>query len=147
MRIPQLSLRIENKPGSLIAPCRALAEAGINILTLSLADTPDSGVLRLIVREWDRARHVLQAAGAAVTVTEVLAVEVRDRPGGMVELLKIFADGGINVAYMYAFTERMGDSALMVFSFNDLEAAIFALARAGINPVSPVTLYDHLEEA
>ena len=82
-----------------------------------------------------------------VAVTEVLAIEVRDQPGGLVELLGIFAQAGINVEYMYAFTSRLGDSAVMVFSFDDLDAAIFALARAGINPVSPVTLYDRLGEA
>ena len=73
---------------------------------------------------------MLEAAGLAVAVTEVLAIEVRDQPGGLVELLRVFADAGINVEYMYAFTARLGDSAVMVFSFDDLDAAIFALARA-----------------
>ncbi len=146
MRIPQLSVRIENKLGQLISPCELLADAGINIVTLSLADSPEFGILRLIVREWQRARDVLEAAGVEVTVTEVLAIEVRDQPGGLVELLKIFAKAGISVTFMYAFTARLGDSAIMVFSFDDLDAAILALARAEINPVSPVTLYDHLDE-
>ena len=147
MRIPQLSIRIENRLGQLITPCELLADAGINIVTLSLADSPEFGILRLIVRDWQHARDVLEAAGVEVTVTEVLAIEVRDQPGGLVELLKIFAQAGIGVAHMYAFTARLGDSAVMVFSFDDLDAAILALARAEINPVSPVTLYDHLEEA
>ena len=146
MRIPQLSVRIENKLGQLISPCELLADAGINIVTLSLADSPEFGILRLIVREWQRARDVLEAAGVEVTITEVLAIEVRDQPGGLVELLKIFAQAGISVTFMYAFTARLGDSAIMVFSFDDLDAAILALARAEINPVSPVTLYDHLDE-
>ncbi|MDZ7619193.1 MAG: ACT domain-containing protein [Patescibacteria group bacterium] len=146
MRIPQLSVRIENRLGRLISPCEVLANAGINIVTLSLADSPEFGVLRVIVREWQRARDVLEAAGVEVAVTEVLAIEVRDQPGGLVELLRIFAQAGISVAQMYAFTARLGDSAVMVFSFDDLDAAILALARAEINPVSPVTLYDHLEE-
>lgn len=146
MRIPQLSVRIENRLGQLISPCELLADAGINIVTLSLADSPEFGVLRLIVLEWQRAREVLEAAGVDVTVTEVLTIEVRDQPGGLVELLRIFAQAGISVAYMYAFTSRLGDSAVMVFSFDDLDAAILALARAEINPVSPVTLYDHLDE-
>jgi hypothetical protein len=148
MRIPQLSLCIANKPGHLVAPCQVLAAARINIVTLSLAaDQQDSGTLRLIVRDWQHARDVLQAAGLAVVVNEVLAIEVRDQPGGLVELLTVFQQVGLNVEYMYAFTARLGDSAVMVFSFKDLDAAIFALARAGINPVSPVALYDHLEEA
>jgi len=146
MRIPQLSLFLENKPGHLIAPCKVLAEAGINIVTLALADTQQFGVLRLIVREWQRAREVLEAAGLVVAVTEVLAVEVVDRPGGLAELLGIFDEAGINVEYMYAFTARLGNRAVLVFRFDDLDAAISALTRAGVNPVSPITLYDHLEE-
>jgi len=146
MRIPQLSLFIDNKPGHLMVPCRLLAEAGINIVTLSLADTKQFGILRLIVREWQRAREVLEAAGLAVAVTEVLAIEVADRPGGLVELLGTFEKAGINVEYMYAFTARLGNRAVLVFRFDDLDAAISALTRAGINPVSPIHLYDRLEE-
>ena len=146
MRIPQLSLTILNKPGQLFAPCDLLASEGISIVTLSLADHKNFGTLRLIVREWQRAKEILEATGLTVTVTEVLAIEVGDRPGGLVELLQIFDREGINVEYMYAFTARLGVSAVMVFCFNDLDAAIFALARAEINPVSPVTLYERLSE-
>jgi len=146
MRIPQLSLFVENRPGHMIAPCRLLAEAGINIVTLSLADTGQFGILRLIVREWKRAREVLEAAGWVVAVTEVLAVEVADRPGGLVELLGLFETAGLNIEYMYAFTARLGNRAVLVFRLSDLDAAITALTRAGINPVSPIDLYDHLEE-
>jgi hypothetical protein len=146
MRIPQLSLSAVNKPGQLIAPCKLLADAEINVVTLSLADRQDYGILRLIVRDWQRAKELLETGGFAVSVSEVLAIEVRDQPGGLVELLKVFDGAGINVEYMYAFAARLGVSAVMVFCFNDIDAAIFALARAGINPVSPVNLYDHLEE-
>jgi hypothetical protein len=146
MRIPQLSLTIDNKPGQLIAPCMLLANAGINIVTLSLADREDFGILRVIVHEWQRAKEVLEAAGLAVTVTEVLAIEVRDQPGGLVELLQVFGRAGINVEYMYAFSARLGVSAVMVFCLDDVDAAIFALARAEINPVSLVSLYDRLDE-
>jgi hypothetical protein len=146
MRLPQLSLFIENQPGRLVVPCRLLAEAGINLVTLALSDTQQFGILRLIVREWQRAKEVLEQAGFVVAVTEVLAIEVRDRPGGLLELLAVFSQAGINVEYMYAFTARLGSRAVMVFRFNDLDAAITALARAGINPVSPITLYDRQEE-
>lgn len=146
MRIPQLSLFVENRPGHMIVPCRLLAEAGINIVTLSLADTGQFGILRLIVREWKRAREVLEAAGWVVAVTEVLAVEVADRPGGLVELLGLFETAGLNIEYMYAFTARLGNRAVLVFRLSDIDAAITALTRAGINPVSPIDLYDHLEE-
>jgi hypothetical protein len=146
MKLPQLSLVVDNKPGALIAPCKLLADAGINIITLSLADTEQNGVLRLIVAEWQRARKILQAAGYKVLVSHVLAIEVTDKPGGLMDLLRLFADAGLNVAHMYAFTERLGQSAVLVFSFDDLDAAIACLTRAGINPVTPVFLYDQPRE-
>jgi hypothetical protein len=146
MRIPQLSVRVNNEPGQLVAPCKLLADAGINLVTLSLADRKKHGILRVIVREWQRAKDVLEAGGFPATVTEVLAIEVRDQPGGLVGILQVFDQAGINVEYMYAFSARLGVSAVMVFCFTDLDAAIFALARAEINPVSPVNLYDRLEE-
>ena len=146
MKIPQLSLFLENKPGHMMAPCKLLADAGINIVTLSMADTHQFGILRLIVPEWQRARETLEAAGLVVAVTDVLAIEVPDQPGGMVGLLEIFNNAGINIEYMYAFTSRLGNRAVMVFRFGDLDATISALTRAGINPVSPVNLYDQRPE-
>lgn len=146
MRLPQLSLIIDNKPGSMIAPCKLLAEAGINIVTLSLADSERVGVLRLIVAEWQRARELFEAAGYEVAVSDVLAIEVADKPGGLIDLLKLFSQARLNVTYMYAFTERRGDSAILVFCFDDIDAAIICLTRAGINPVAPVYLYDRLDE-
>ena len=142
MRLPQLSIVVENKAGCMIPPCRLLAEAGINIVTLSLADAEQTGVLRLIVADWHRARDLLRGAGYEVAVQDVVAIEVADRPGGMLELLSLFAAAGVNVSHMYAFTERLGDCAVMVFSFDDLDAAIACLTRAGINPVAPVYLYE-----
>lgn len=146
MKIPQISVFVENKPGHLNIPCRLLAQAGINIVTLSVADVQQFGVLRLIVRQWQRAKEVLEAAGLAVAVTEVLAVEVPDQPGGLADLLDIFHQAGINVEYMYAFAARLGNRAVLVFRFDKLDAAIAALTRAGINPVSPISLYEHLDE-
>jgi len=140
MKIHQLSLFIENQPGHLVAPCRLLADAGINIVTLSLADTQQFGIMRLIVPDWQRARDVLQAAGLAVAVTEVLAIEVPDRAGGLADVLAVFEKAGVNVEYMYAFTSRLGDRAVLVFRFDDPDAALLALAAAKINPVSPVGL-------
>lgn len=146
MKIPQLSVFVENQPGHLIVPCRLLADAGINIVTLSLADTQKFGILRIIVRQWQRAREVLEAAGLVVAVTEVLAIEVPDHPGGLADLLDIFQLSGINVEYMYAFTARLGNRAVLVLRLDDIDAGIAALTRAEINPVSPITLYDRLDE-
>jgi hypothetical protein len=146
MRISQVSLVVDNRPGSLIEPCKLLSDAGLNIVTLSLTESQQYGVLRLIVADWQKAKQVLEAGGFKVTVTEVLAIEVLDEPGGLLEVLGVFRQAGINVAHIYAFTSRLGDSAVLVFSFDDLDAAITALTRAGINPVAPIHLYDRLDD-
>lgn len=142
MKIHQLSLFLENKPGRLSEPCQALASAGINIVTLSLADTQQFGILRIIVREWEKAKDVLANMGCVVNVTEVVATEVDDRPGGLAEILKVIEAGGINIEYMYAFTFRYGDKAVLVFRFNDPDAAVKVLQAKGINVIGPVELYE-----
>jgi len=142
MKIPQLSMFMENKPGRLSDPCRRLAEAGINIVTLSLADTQQFGILRLIVRDWEKAREVLAQAGCVVTVTEVVATEVEDRPGGLATILEVIEKAGLNIEYMYAFTFRSGHKAVLVFRFNDADAAIQVLQDNGINVIGGVELYD-----
>ncbi len=104
MKLHQLSLFVENQVGHLTGPCTQLAEAGISILTLTLADAQQFGILRLIVSDWRKALEVLEDAEYVVDVTEVLAIEVPDRPGGLNEILKIVDESGLNVEYMYAFT-------------------------------------------
>ena len=133
MKIHQLSLFLENKPGQMIQPCRLLAEAGIGMHTLTLADTQQFGLLRLIVTDWEEGRAILEQAGYLVNVTEVVAVEVADRPGGLVGLLDLFEAGGINIEYMYAFPYTRGDQAILIFRFNDPDAAMGQLQAAGIN--------------
>ena len=103
MKIHQLSLFAENKPGHIIAPCRLLAREGINIRALSLADTQRFGILRMIVSDWEKATAAAGEAGFVVKVTEVVAVEVADRPGGLAHDLGIFEGTAINIEYMYAF--------------------------------------------
>ena len=117
-----------------------LAEAGIGIHTLTLADTQQFGLLRLIVTDWEEGRAILEQAGYLVNVTEVVAVEVADRPGGLVGLLDLFEAGGINIEYMYAFTFGREDKAVLVFRFDQPDAAIDRLRAAGINVVNGVEL-------
>ena len=145
MKIHQLSLFLENKPGRLSALCQALADEGINILTHSLADTAQFGILRLIVRNWEKAKAGLERIGAVVDVTEVVAVEVADRPGGLAELLAILERAGVNIEYMYAFTFRRGDKAAMIFRFEDPDAAIAALQAKGVNVIGGVELFERAE--
>jgi hypothetical protein len=145
MTIKQLSLFLENKPGSMSAPCRVLANAGINILTLSLADTQQFGILRLILRDWDKARKVLEDAGCVVKVTDVLAIEVPDRPGGLVEILEAMEKGRINVEYMYAFTLKQENKGVLVFRFDQPEGAAKVLNGVGINVINSVDLFERLQ--
>ncbi|KPK80647.1 MAG: amino acid-binding protein [Phycisphaerae bacterium SM23_33] len=146
MKLNQLSVFLENKPGRLSHPCKALAEAGINLLTLSLADTQQFGILRLIVRDWEKARDVLTQAGCVVRVTEVVAIEVADRPGGLEEVLKVIEAEGVNIEYMYAFTFRSHDRAVLVFRFDAPDAAIKTLQAKGVNVLQDVELYKLVEQ-
>jgi hypothetical protein len=142
MKIHQLSLFLENQPGQMIDPCRLLAGAGINIRTLSLADTRQFGILRLIVSDWENAAALLQNAGYVVNVTEVVAVEVADRPGGLADLMATFESSGVNIEYMYAFPFGRQGRAVLIFRFDQPDAAIERLQAAGINVVESVDVYN-----
>src|SRR3990172_9545458 len=116
MKIRQLSLFLENRPGQLRVPCQALGDAGLDILTMSLADTQQFGILRLVVKDWEEARRVLEDAGMVVNVTDVLAVDVPDRPGGLASVLGAFERAALGVEYMYAFaTCARGSHATLLF--------------------------------
>jgi hypothetical protein len=133
MKITQLSVFVENVPGHILAPCRALADAGVNIRALSLADTQQYGILRMIIPNWREAVGILEASGFAVKETEVLAVEVADQPGGLADILGALEGTGINIEYMYGFPYMRGDKAVLVFRFADPDAATKRLQVAGIN--------------
>jgi len=142
MKINQLSLFLENKPGHLHAACKALANAGVNILTLSLADTQQFGILRLIVPDWRAAKAVLEKHGFVANVTEVVATEVTDKPGGLATILEVLDDAALNVEYMYAFTFRRGDKSILVFRFDEPDQAVKVLQAHNINVIGEVELYE-----
>ncbi len=142
MKINQLSLFLENKAGQLTEPCSLLAEAGINILTLTLADTQQFGILRLIVRDWQKAKEILEQKGHVVNVTEVVAIEVPDHPGGLKEIVDVIDRGGLNIEYMYAFTFGRKDQAILIFRFEEVDTAIKVLQNNQINVIGSVELYD-----
>lgn len=127
MKLKQIAIFLENKPGHLRDICHTLAEAKVNLTTLSLADTQQYGILRILTDNWETARQVLSDAGFVVNVTEVLAVEVDDRPGGLLDILDIIGGSDINIEYMYAFTFHRGEHAIMVFRFDDPDKAIRVL--------------------
>ena len=131
MRIRQISIFLENKPGQLSTICRNLADAGINIATLSLADTADFGIVRMIVDDHEKAKSVLAEKGHVVNVREVIAVCVPDRPGGMAEVMQVLDAAGANIEYSYAFAFHKGEKAVLVFRFDDNAKAENALKTAG----------------
>ena len=145
MKIKQLSVFLENKPGALSAPCRLLAKADINIQTCSLADTREFGILRLVVEDTDKARRLLQRNGFAVKVTEVIALEVADQPGGLAAILDALEGTGINVEYAYSLTGRTKGHALLLFRFSDPNAALQMLKERKINCVGSEELTKRLK--
>ena len=124
MKLKQLSVFVENKPGSVSRPCKARAEAGINITTLTLADTKDFGILRFIIDDWQKACDVLKEKKFAVSVNDVIALEVSDVPGGLSTVLETLERRGLNVEYMYASVYGCDNRAVLVFRFDDTESAL-----------------------
>lgn len=146
MKLHQISVFLENKPGQLKLACQRLAEANINILTLSLADSKQFGILRLITPEWERAQAVFKEANLTANITEVLAVEVADRPGGLLNILESIDEAGLNVEYMYAFTFGREGKAVLIFRFGDPDAAIEKLKASGINIIGGVDLFNRRDK-
>jgi hypothetical protein len=141
MKVEQISIFIENKSGRLAEITRILGDAGINIRALSLADTSDFGILRLIVDNVETAKAVLKEKGFTVSKTEVVAVEVPDRPGGLSSLLQTLDANQINVEYMYAFVERCGGNAVIIFRFDETDKAIDTLKGSSFTILKGERLY------
>jgi len=141
MHVQQVSVFLENKAGRLAEVTGILSEAGVNLRALALADTSDFGVLRLIVDDHQKAETALKTAGFTVSKTDVVAVAVDDRPGGLHHILTLLNRNGINIEYMYAFVQPNGDNAVIIFRFDRIAAAVDILAGAGIAPIAGDRLY------
>jgi hypothetical protein len=141
MKVEQISIFLENKSGRLAEVTEVLAKAGINIRALSLADTTDFGILRLIVNDGEKAKAVLKENAFTVGKTEVVAIEVPDRPGGLAGMLNALKGEGINVEYMYAFVQKSGENAIIIFRFDDTEKAIAVLQKAKIRILKGEEIY------
>jgi len=141
MQVEQISVFMENKPGRLETVTRILKDANINIRTLSMADTSDFGIVRLIVDHVDEAARVLKEHGYTFSRTSVVAVEVPDRAGGLHDILDVLNKAHINIEYMYAFVEKSGRNAVMLFRFDKPEEAIDALHRHNATVLPGEALY------
>ncbi len=130
--VKQLSVFLENSKGRLASMTRALGDAGIDLLALSIADTTSFGILRAIVDDTDKAMAVLKEAGYTVNTTEVLAVLVPDSPGGLASVLGLLNDAHVNVEYLYSFVRKAQGNALILFKVDRVSEAARALNEAGI---------------
>ena len=142
MKVKQLSVFLENKPGALKRPINVLAQARLNVLALSLADTQQFGILRLIVRDTEKAKQLLEADGFVVKLNDMVALEVSNQPGGLAAILTPLEHARVNLEYMYGFTQPQESRGVLLFRFEDPDRAIETLQRAGIHPLPEVDLFE-----
>lgn len=136
MKIKQVSVFLENKVGHLRMVTEELKNANINIRAISLADSENFGVLRLVVEDPDKAYSVLREANHAVKETEVIAVEVPDKPGGLSDVLRTFEDNEINIEYMYAVLEKRSEKAVIILRVEDIEDVIAKVEKQDVKLLS-----------
>ena len=141
MQVEQISVFLENKSGRLSEVTAILTESNVNIRALALADTSDFGVLRLIVDDTEKALQAMKNSGFTVSKTNVVAVEVADRPGGLHDILTMLHEAGLNVEYMYAFVHASGNNAVMLFRIEQDQMAIELLKSKGVTVIDGEQLY------
>ncbi len=139
--IKQISVFLENKSGRLIRVAQALGENDINIRGLSIADTSDFGILRMIVDQPDKAIEVLKGSGIMATVTEVIAMEVPDTPGGLAEVLTYMEEAGINIEYLYSFIEKPTTHAIIMMRVERINDALEVLKKNNVPIVGGDRIY------
>ena len=140
MQLKQVSVFLENKEGRLQKALKTLADNEIDIRALSIADTSEFGILRMIVSEPEKAKDVLQDE-FAVSLAEVLAIEVEDQPGGLEGSLSILTDNNLNVEYVYAFVDKITQKALVVLKTEDNDKATEVLIQANISVIKSSDAY------
>jgi len=136
MKITQMSVFIENTKGKLYELCDILGSNKINIKALTLAESPEFGIVRLVVDKAEEAVKLLKTNRFIASIADIVAVEVSDNPGGLAAVLKVLADNNLDIEYMYGFVEKTSDKALMVFKFDDIDRAIGILCENGISIIS-----------
>lgn len=133
--IKQVSVFVENKPGSLMNVTSALTDAHINIRAVASFDTPEFGILRLVVDQPETAKEYLTSKGFVVRIHEVIGVELVDEKGNLNSMLSILAEGAVSINYIYSFVIRQGDAPVMVFNTDDFEKAYSILKQKGVKMV------------
>jgi hypothetical protein len=136
MKITQISVFLENRKGRLYDVCSLLGDHGVNIRALTIAETESFGVLRIVVDKSDSAIQLLRDHQFVANFTDVVAIEVPDKPGGLASILKVLAENDVNIEYMYGFVEKFSDKALLVMRFEDTDFAQQILAKHNIRVVA-----------
>ena len=142
MKLKQVSIFLENKKGRLWNALSILRESGMNIRALSIADTSEFGILRIIVPDPEKAKKALEAGNFVVKITDVIAVEVPDTPGGLEGILEVLNKSNTNVEYIYAFVEKKAEKAVVVLRTEDIDEGIAALKEGGAAVLSPDEIYE-----
>ncbi len=142
MLVKQISVFVENARGKLSRVTEVLAENGINIRALSIADTTDFGILRLIVQDPEKAVTVLKANDITVKSTDVIVVEIEDKPSGLNKALVLMRDANVAVEYMYAFVSKNADKAYVILKTDDADKAVAALSAGGVNVIPAKDVYE-----
>ena len=138
MKLKQISLFLENRPGHLSSACRKLADAGLNVEAMALADTENYGILRFLVRDWQKS---VEQLGLVAKVTEVLAVSVSNTPGGLADLLAILAKTSVNIEYMYGFNFHPSGRAVIVLRIDKPDEALEVLRDSKVEILTEANLF------
>ncbi len=133
MKIRQISIFLENSSGRLAEVTRVLKDGGVNLRAIMIADTADFGILRVIADDPEKAERILAAANFTTKATEVLAVTISDKVGSLAEVLHIFEENGINIEYLYAALDKVGETAVVIFKVEDLEKGLAVVEAHGLN--------------
>ncbi|MDD4335000.1 MAG: ACT domain-containing protein [Desulfotomaculaceae bacterium] len=141
MKVKQISVFLENKSGRLAQVTALLGKNDINIRALSIADTTDFGILRLIVNDPEQAHRVLKEEGFTVAFTDIIAVEVADDPGGLAQVMQMLDRAGVNIEYLYAFVQKASNAALVVFRVEQLDEAVKVLQENDIHVMTGKDVY------
>ena len=135
MKITQISVFLENRKGRLSEVCSMLGQADVNIRALTIAETESFGVLRMVVDKPSEAADLFRKNGITANLTDVVAAEVPDKPGGLAAVLKTLSDHDVNVEYMYGFVEKNSENALLVFRFDNPELSAQVLRENGLKVI------------
>ncbi len=141
MKLRQISIFVENRTGRVAEVSKRLGEGGVNIRAVSLADTHDFGIIRLIVNDVDLALKILRENNFTAMDTEVVAVEIPDEPGGLAKILEFLGENNVNIEYLYGFVEKPGEQAILIFRFEELDHALNVLQEHGVRILNGEQLY------